>query len=334
MHVTIFFVSFFSLILASKGRVIDPAQVASSNEKTSQADAGMPRLPIYDEQCDPPFQAIRGSKCYFLSYSTFKGSWQTAQQLCRLSHPKAYLAEFQDLEELIDATVFLTNDDHECRSWSSPGPWIGGMEIGDSNTFTWASTNSTIQNFNWAEGRPNSASSNDGIALDCSLEFKWIDLDNALELPFLCEIPPNPPAPTYTCPEGFELVGKFCFATGSQTLTWDQGQSYCSSLTGTGKLVEIQTEEEMQQLKAYLARNCPAIESWIGAEEVPGSGNVFRWATTKRLVTVGDWDPSGIPEPDDGIGEDAVFVRCDGYFGDHTKRTTKNPVCEATPIVT
>ncbi|CAG0905382.1 unnamed protein product [Cyprideis torosa] len=171
MHVTIFFVSFFCLILASTGRVIvDPAQVSSSNEKTSQADAGMPRLPIYDEQCDPPFQPIRGSKCYFLSYSTFKGSWQTAQQLCRLSHPKAYLAEFKDLEELIDATVFLTNDDHECRSWSSPGPWIGGMEIGDSNTFAWASSNSTIQNFNWAEGRPNSASSNDGIALDCSME--------------------------------------------------------------------------------------------------------------------------------------------------------------------
>ncbi|CAG0906457.1 unnamed protein product [Cyprideis torosa] len=150
MFVTICFVSLLRLALAAK-------------------DVS-PRLPIYDGQCDPPFQPIQGSKCYFLSYSTFKGSWQTAQQLCRLSHPKAYLAEFQDLEELIDATLFLSNDDHECRSWSSPGPWIGGMEIGDSNTFTWASTNSTIQNFNWAEGRPNSASSNDGIALDCSME--------------------------------------------------------------------------------------------------------------------------------------------------------------------
>ncbi|CAG0893827.1 unnamed protein product [Cyprideis torosa] len=195
MHVTFFFVSFFSLILASKGRVIDPAQVASSNEKISQADAGAPRLPIYDGQCDPPFRPMKGSKCYFLSYGTFERSWQTAQQLCRVLHPMGSLAEFQELEELIDATLFLSNDDHDCRSWNSPGPWIGGIEVGDSNTFTWASTNSTIQNYNWAEGRPNSASSNDGIALDCSTEFKWIDLDNSMELPFLCEISPNPPAP-------------------------------------------------------------------------------------------------------------------------------------------
>ncbi|CAG0901377.1 unnamed protein product, partial [Cyprideis torosa] len=295
-----------NVILASKGRVIDPAQVASSNEKTSQMDAKAPRLPIYDGQCDPPFQPMKGSKCYFLSYGTFQRSWQTAQQLCRVLHPMGSLAEFEDLEELIDATLFLSNDDHNCRSWNSPGPWIGGMEIGDSNTFTWASTNSTIQNFNWAEGRPNSPSSNDGIALDCSAEFKWIDLDNTLELPFLCEIPPNPPAPTYTCPEGFDLVGKFCFATGSEPLTWDQAQSYCKSLTGTGKLVEIQTEEQMEQLKIYMADNSLGWR-WIGAEQVPGADNVFRWTSTRRLVTVGDW-LVGDPEPDDDGNQDVVEV--------------------------
>ncbi|CAG0896652.1 unnamed protein product [Cyprideis torosa] len=289
--------------------------------------AGRPRLPIYDGQCDPPFQPMKGSKCYFLSYGTFERSWQTAQQLCRVLHPMGSLAEFEDLEELIDATLFLSNDDHDCRSWSSPGPWIGGIEVGDSNTFTWASSNSTIQNFNWAEGRPNSASSNDGIALDCSSEFKWIDLDNTLELPFLCEIPPNPPAPTYTCPEGFNLVGKFCFATGSETLTWDQAQSYCKSLTGTGKLVEIQTEEELEELKTYLADDCLGV-SWIGAEQVPGAGNVFRWASTRRLVTVGDWEP-GRPEPDDEVNEDAVFVKCSEMLCDER---SMSPLFVNTPV--
>ncbi|CAG0893826.1 unnamed protein product [Cyprideis torosa] len=335
MFVPIVFLSLFTFTLAApaKNLKISHGNSLENTEKFPEIVAARTgRLPIYDGQCDPPFRPLKGSKCYFLSYGTFERSWQTAQQLCRVLHPMGSLAEFQELEELIDATLFLSNDDHDCRSWMSPGPWIGGMEIGDSNTFTWASTNSTIQNFNWAEGRPNSASSNDGIALDCSMEFKWIDLDNSMELPFLCEIPPNPPAPTWTCPEGFDLVGKFCYATGSETLTWDQAQSYCSSLTGTGKLVEIQTEEEMKQLKIYLADDCLGM-SCIGAEQVPGADNVFRWASTRRLVTVGDWY-NGDPEPDDDGGQDGVVVKCDGYLIDKEKSGSWLPLCEATPIVT
>ncbi|CAG0908820.1 unnamed protein product [Cyprideis torosa] len=153
-----------------------------------------------------------------------------------------------------------------------------------------------------------------------------------MELPFLCETPPNSPVPTFTCPEGFDLVGKFCYATGSQTLTWGQAQSYCKSLTGTGRLVEIQTDEEMEQLNKYLPDNCLG-HSWIGAEQVPGADNVFRWASTRRLVTVGDWDVAN-PEPDDDGSQDGVGVICDGLLFDWANTDKGYPLCEATPIVT
>ncbi|CAG0911913.1 unnamed protein product, partial [Cyprideis torosa] len=74
----------------------------------------------------------------------------------------------------------------------SVGPWIGAIEKGDSNSFTWYPSKAPIEAHNWAQSRPYTSTSGDGVALDASDNFQWIDVSSGTELPFLCEIPSNP----------------------------------------------------------------------------------------------------------------------------------------------
>ncbi|CAG0909026.1 unnamed protein product, partial [Cyprideis torosa] len=127
----------------------------------------MENFPTYEGQCDHPFTAVNGGRCYFPSYDLVKTTWKEAQLFCSWLHPKGQLAEFDTLQEIVDATGFLIND-NSTHGWGSVGPWIGATEKGDSNTFIWHSSKAPIEAHNWAESRPYSTTSGDGVALDAS----------------------------------------------------------------------------------------------------------------------------------------------------------------------
>ncbi|CAG0892553.1 unnamed protein product [Cyprideis torosa] len=166
------------------GQILDDVVRASPN-------VTMVNFPTYEGQCDQPFTAVNGGRCYFPSYDLVKTTWKEAQVICSWLHPKGQLAEFETLQEIVDATGFLIND-NSTHGWGSVGPWIGAIEKGDSNTFIWHSSKAPIEAHNWAESRPYSTTSGDGVALDASDNFQWIDLSSGTYLPFLCEIPSNP----------------------------------------------------------------------------------------------------------------------------------------------
>ncbi|CAG0896823.1 unnamed protein product [Cyprideis torosa] len=67
-------------------------------------------IPVYENQCPRPFTAVVGGHCYFLSYGAIRQTWKNAQLLCSWLHPEGRLAEFEDEEELVDATRFLVTD--------------------------------------------------------------------------------------------------------------------------------------------------------------------------------------------------------------------------------
>ncbi|CAG0890231.1 unnamed protein product [Cyprideis torosa] len=276
---------------------IDGALDLPSNDRS--------KIPVYEGQCDPPFTPVEGPYCYFLSYDQVKTDWLRAQQLCSL-HQNGRLAEFETSEELVAATVFLVTDNQTgVYPWAAPGPWIGAIELGDSNEFVWASSNSSIEATNWSSSRPNSTNFGDGVVLDASNGFEWIDLSNATEASILCEIPPNP-----LCPEGFFHLGESCYAVvDDRSGPWNWSQAYCAYLTAGGRLVELETAEEIDLLKTHLMGLERPWTYWIGGEEV-GDTNIFKWASTGQMIDVDDWywgQPDG-----DGSG-DAILINCLQY---------------------
>ncbi|CAG0889597.1 unnamed protein product, partial [Cyprideis torosa] len=213
------------------------------------------KLSVYENQCDPPFKAVDGGYCYFLAYNVMKSDWHGAQLICSWLHPGGKLAEFETLAELIEATIFLSFD-NSSYEWAPQGPWIGAIEVGDSNEFVWASTNASIQDTNWSASKPNSPTSGDGVVLDASNSFEWIDMSNNTSLSFLCETEPNPPPTIMGCPEGFFRLGESCYAVFDDTLlNWNDAQMFCASLVADGRLVELETAEEIQLLTHHLATN-------------------------------------------------------------------------------
>ncbi|CAG0906493.1 unnamed protein product [Cyprideis torosa] len=235
------------------------ALVATMEAPLDLASNDRPRIPVYEGQCDPPFTPVEGSHCYFLSYNKMKSDWLGAQLVCSWLHPDGRLAEFETVEELVDATEFLFKDNQEgTYPWAAPGPWIGAIELGDSNEFVWASSNSPIEVPNWSPSRPNSPTSGDGVALDVASPtsvIEWIDLSNGTEVPILCEIPSNPPPVELTCPEGFFSLGDSCYAVfddDADRRTWNAAQTFCASLAAGGRLVELETASELGLLKDHL----------------------------------------------------------------------------------
>ncbi|CAG0895314.1 unnamed protein product [Cyprideis torosa] len=220
----------------------------------------------------------------------------------------------------IDRTVASLSATPHLRlsPWAAPGPWIGAIELGDSNEFVWASSNSPIEVPNWSPSRPNSPSSGDGVALDVANFFEWIDLSNGTEIPILCEIPSNPPPVELTCPEGFFSLGDSCYAVfddDADQMTWDNAQTFCASLAAGGRLVEFETVEEI----AY----------WIGAEEF-GSSDIYSWASTGQWIVFYDWASD---QPNDGTSGDAIRLRSDNLkWQDGPKTHSWRFICEAPPI--
>ncbi|CAG0906353.1 unnamed protein product [Cyprideis torosa] len=289
------------LALASVATTIDGTLDLPSNERRT--------IPIYDGQCDNPFTPVEGSLCYFLSYDQMETDWLSAQMVCSWLHPNGRLAEFETSEELVHATLFLFNDNgNATRPWAAPGPWIGAIELADSNEFVWASSNSSIEATNWSPSRPNSPTFGDGVALDVANFFEWIDLSNATEAPILCEIPSNPSE--VLCPEGFFSLGDSCYAVfdNGTYLRWDEAQTFCGSLAAGGRLVELENAEEITRLKDHLKGNGYECDwgYWIGGEEV-GDTNTFAWASTGQWIGDSDWAP-GYPN-DSGSG-DAIGLYC------------------------
>ncbi|CAG0895368.1 unnamed protein product [Cyprideis torosa] len=293
---------FFEFLLAlAVVATIDGALDLSSNDR--------PRIPIYEGQCDPPFTPVEGSYCYFLSYNKMKSDWLSAQLVCSWLHPDGRLAEFETAEELVDVTIFLISESQGgIYTWAAPGPWIGAIELGDSNEFVWASSNSPIEVPNWSPSRPNSPTFGDGVALDISNSFEWIDLTNGTEVPILCEIPSNPPRVALRCPNGFFLLGGSCYAVfddDAARLTWDEAQTFCGNLAAGGHLAELETAEEITFMKNYLAGNDYSGDRfWIGSEEI-GDSNTFKWVSSGQPVALYDWGPD---EPNNSGSGHAISI--------------------------
>ncbi|CAG0904857.1 unnamed protein product [Cyprideis torosa] len=289
----------------------------------------------YPGQCDSPFTAVTGGHCYFRSYRLLRLSWGDAQSACQQLHPRGTLAEFESVDEILDATLFLM-DSNNCSDWqegpSDAGPWIGGLEVSDSNEFAWGSTNTSILYTNWNTGEPNSPGFEDGIALNCAANFEWQDVAAEVHLPFLCEIPPNAPTIALTCPEGFILLGESCYALrDEQGMNWDDSQTYCASLAPGGKLIEIETAEEFYAVFSYLRENPPPScgpAYWIGAEEREGS-DYFEWASTRWPVLFYNWYYN---QPHDSTAGNAIRADCTYWeWFDAQKSTPGHQLCEAPP---
>ncbi|CAG0897208.1 unnamed protein product [Cyprideis torosa] len=218
---------------------------------------------VYKGQCDPPFTAANGGHCYFPSYDQLVTTFKGAQLVCSWLHPNGKLAEFETLQELLDVTSFL-NHDTSTYDWASPGPWIGAVEKGNTKEFVWHSSNEPLEVGNWAKSRHDSTTSGDGVALDASENFQWIEVDSQKTLPILCEIPPNPPPVVLKCPYKFFPLGESCYRVVTDLqLTWDEAQSYCKSVANGGKLAELETHEEIVLVTTHLAENkYPCKRQW------------------------------------------------------------------------
>ncbi|CAG0892760.1 unnamed protein product [Cyprideis torosa] len=281
------------------GFVLALALVATIDGVLDLPSNKRPRIPVYEGQCDPPFTPVEGSHCYFLSYEQMQTNWLNAQLIS--------------------------------------GPWIGAIELGDSNEFVWASSNSPIEVPNWSPSRPNSPTFGDGVALDVANFFEWVDLSNGTELPILCEIPSNPPRVALKCPDGFFLLGGgSCYAVfdnQTMSMTWDNAQTFCGALAAGGRLAELETSEEIAFMKNHLTGNgygCNGGTYWIGAEEI-GNTNTYFWTSSGQVVAFYDWYQS---EPNDGASGDAINLWClhNLQWADALKSKEYSFICEAPPV--
>ncbi|CAG0900873.1 unnamed protein product [Cyprideis torosa] len=157
------------------------------------------------KECPSGFFPV-GLSCYAV-FDTELLSWDAAQAFCRAKAAGGRLAELEMEAEITRLKDHLKGNGYYCGSLSL-GPWIGAIEKGDSNTFMWHSSKAAIDEDYWAQSRPYTSTSGDGVALDASDDFQWIDLSSGTELPFLCEIPSNP-RPDESEDETKDLEGRF-----------------------------------------------------------------------------------------------------------------------------
>ncbi|CAG0897998.1 unnamed protein product [Cyprideis torosa] len=295
--------------------------------------------------CDPPFLNIFNRGCYVFSHKIIK-TRQEAQMLCKEMHPEGTLAELETSEEAVALAVYLNEHYSKCDGWALPGPWIGGVERGNQNIFDWPSTNTSIDCSNWEIGQPNSPTSKDGIALDCSKHYTWYDTKVDTVLPFVCESPPRPPSngTQEGCRYPFtNIEDRYCYYfSGTNRLQRVHAQSYCKTLHPYGRLAEIETGEELVSLTLYLddqdeQRKCGtwgAPGPWIGGEEL-GNTNVFTWSSDVELgapsslgVMISNWERG---QPNSNTSNDGIALNCTNrYAWFDAQNSTELPfVCEA-----
>ncbi|CAG0901264.1 unnamed protein product [Cyprideis torosa] len=89
-------------------------------------------------------------------------------------------------------------------------------------------------------------------------------IDGALDLPSndRSKIPvnegPNPAPEELVCPAGFFILGDSCYAVFddyTDRRSWDDSQTFCGSLAPGGRLVELETAQEIDLVKNHLAEN-------------------------------------------------------------------------------
>ncbi|CAG0904893.1 unnamed protein product, partial [Cyprideis torosa] len=156
---------------------------------------------------------------------------------------------------------------------------------------------------------------------------QWIDKSPNTELAVLCELPARP-----KCPEQFTEVGDSCYYLGNSAIDWNAAQDYCSILAPNGKLVELETLEEMYLVQDFLNENGDSSRAyWTGAEE-QGRNDEYFWASSGKPVIITNWY-SGY-SPDSGT-DDAVYL-LDGSYRRRWNDLPKSYIgvyelCEADP---
>ncbi|CAG0901265.1 unnamed protein product [Cyprideis torosa] len=145
-------------------------------------------------------------------------------------------------------------------------------------------------------------------------------IDGALDLPSndRSKIPvnegPNPAPVELVCPAGFFVLGDSCYAVFddyTDRRSWDDSQTFCGSLAPGGRLVELETAQEIDLVKNHLADNTRYSCSWywLGGDEV-GDSNIFKWASTGQMIDASDWLPG---QPNGSGSGDAISLYC-GYW--------------------
>ncbi|CAG0908193.1 unnamed protein product [Cyprideis torosa] len=153
------------------------------------------------------------------------------------------------------------------------------------------------------------------------------------------EIPWDPPPVELACPQGFFSLGDSCYAVfdeDSYMLWWDDAQTFCGSLAAGGRLVELETAEELALVKNHLLESDYDCGDhswyWIGGDEI-GDTNTFKWASSGQMIDASDWYPG---EPNNSGSGDAIFLACPAPYNwqwiDWGKLNSRRPICEAPPI--
>ncbi|CAG0896425.1 unnamed protein product [Cyprideis torosa] len=209
------------------------------------------------------------------------------------------------------------------------GPWIGAVELGESNQFVWYSTNTSVGLGDWIHGQPNSRASGDGVVMACEFRYEWMDKQRDTKLPFLCETTPKA-----TCPSQFTPIGDSCYYFGTSTMPWDTAQEVCRTLAPNGKLVEMETAEELYELTNFLMdfHTIGNPHYWIGAQEQGYSGH-YRWASSGKPVITTNWYANYSAA--EGRKDDVVIFWRDGdwHWNDQPKSSPSHisALCEADP---
>ncbi|CAG0907061.1 unnamed protein product [Cyprideis torosa] len=153
-----------------------------------------PKIPVKEAPNPAPLELTcpegffsLGNSCYavFDNYTTDRLSWNNAQAFCGSLGAGGHLLELEAAEEITRLKNHLLESGYVCGVY-----WIGGEEVGDTNTFVWASTGQVIGDSDWAPGMPNGSGSGDAIILSCSINWQWLDTPKSYDRRFICEAPP------------------------------------------------------------------------------------------------------------------------------------------------
>ncbi|CAG0907278.1 unnamed protein product [Cyprideis torosa] len=221
-------------------------------------------------ECPSGFVSV-GHSCYAVfDKASDARSWDAAQAFCKAKAAGGRLAELETKEEITRLKDHLKGNGYECWSY-----WIGGEEVGDTNTFAWASTGQRIGDSDWRSGMPNLSGLGDAIFLFCSENWQWADDPRSASRRFICEVPVTDEAEKERdalrtqledrrkeqpkeCPSGFVSIGHSCYAVfdkDSDRRTWDAAQAFCKAKATGGRLAELETKEEITRLKDHLKGN-------------------------------------------------------------------------------
>ncbi|CAG0893922.1 unnamed protein product [Cyprideis torosa] len=261
--------------------------------------------------CDHPFTEVPGGKCLFNSRGVLRGTWEEGQRICAWLNQDAHLLEFRSLDEIQDLADHL---DPVCLGYFEIDvpDFILTFALISRVFFRCCSSTGLTE-----ERKPSSLR---------RLEIlQWMDAPGHKELPIICEVPPRP-----KCPAVFTSVGESCYYLGNSSTTWSTAQEICRLLAPNGKLIELETLEEMYSINEFLTNNSPARDYWTGAEERDGEEE-YSWTSSGKPVIITNWW-GGKGGPDSNSNE-GVYLRHNSLWrwASDPKTLTLYELCEADP---